>query len=100
MSSDGDLLISLLRTAQLRMHPKDAVIFTVVKSAIVMENIMKEYTLLAKVVSSLCFQHMRLVLGRSTRRSCHIQSCSTAPIEAEKPGPCTSLYLPLDDTGK
>jgi hypothetical protein len=53
------------------MHPKDTVVFTVVETAIVMENIMKEYTLLAEVVPSLRFQHMRLVLGRSTRRSRH-----------------------------
>jgi hypothetical protein len=100
MSSDDDFLISLLRTAQLRMRPKDTMVFTVVKSAIVMEDIMKEYTLLTQVVSSLCFQHMRLVLGRSTKRSCHIQKLQHCPVEAEKPGLCTSLYLPLGDTGK
>jgi hypothetical protein len=52
------------------MRPEDIVVFAVVKNAVEMENITKEYTpLLAKVISNLYFQHMRLVLGRSTRRS-------------------------------
>ncbi len=63
MSSDDDFLKSLLLTAQLRMRPKATVVFVVlvVKSAIVMENITNEYTLLAEVISNLCLQHMRLI---------------------------------------
>jgi hypothetical protein len=36
---------------------------------------------LAEVVSNLCFQHMRQILGRNTRRSRHTLSCSTPPLK-------------------
>lgn len=98
MSSDDDFLISLLPTAQLRMRPKDTVVFAVIKSAIVMENITKEYTLLAEVVSNLCLQHMRLVSRTEHKEISPYTKLQHCPVEAEKLELCTSLFCSVLET--
>jgi hypothetical protein len=92
MSSDDDFLISLLLTVQLRMRHKDTVAFTVVKRAIIMENITKEYTLLAEVVSNLYFQHMRLASETEHKEVSLYTKPQHRLVEAEKLELCTSLF--------
>ena len=61
-----------------------------------MEYYEKDCTpLLAEVISNLCFQHMRLILGRSTRRSRHILGCCTPPLKlrSQRHVHCTSHLM-------
>jgi hypothetical protein len=80
------------------MRPKDTLVFAAIKNAIVMENIVKDYT---PLLGRSCLQPLlsthTVDSGTEHKEISSYSELQHSAVEAEKPEPCTRLFLPLDD---